>query len=135
MNPEPQYIWTDKDNVVDYTQPMKKLWDNLMLSSFPKIKSFTTLGAMWVEHKKTLGIKYHMWEEDLKFSVEIVFNGDYLKELGWDGISKVDPELFYKVYGKEIFTEIRQRMIEIAKYAGIKISQFDLEGDFKVFID
>jgi hypothetical protein len=34
MKQESQYTWTDKDKVVDYTEPLKKLWDNLIPPQF-----------------------------------------------------------------------------------------------------
>lgn len=133
MNPQKQYVWTDEDTVVDYTKPLKKLWDKLIPSSFPEITSFTTEGAKWVEHKKVLG-PYHAWEEDLKFLVEIVLNQDPLIKLGWNGKDTISKELFNKAYGENFFYNVRQRMVEVAKHVGLNLSQFDLEGDFKVFV-
>ena len=136
MKQESQYTWTDKDKVVDYTEPLKKLWDNLIPPQFPQIKTFETKGAKWVEHKKTLGGDlYYIWEEDLKYLVRITMKKELLIDSGWNGTDKVTQKLFNKVYGEDIFPNIRYKMLHFAKFVGLKLSQFDLEGDFKVFID
>lgn len=131
MSHEKQYVWTDDDKVEDYTEPMKKLWDNLVSPSFPQIKSFETVGVKWVEHIKYVG-PYHMKEQDLKFLVKIVLNQSFLDNTGWKEGDKITQETFNLAYGEGFFYKVRLRMLELAKFVGLNLSQFELEGDFDV---
>ena len=128
---EKQYVWTDKDLVEDYTEPIKKLWDNLITPSFPQIKSFETLGVKWVEHVKHIG-PYNMKERDLKYLVKLVLDKKFLEDSGWKDGEKVTQEMFNMAYGEGFFYNVRLRMLSLVKFVGLNLSQFDLEGDFDI---
>jgi hypothetical protein len=131
MGNEKQYIWTDKDLVEDYTEPIKKLWDNLVPPSFPQIKSFETLGVKWVEHKETMG-PYYRFEQNLKFLVKLELHISFLNDAGWKNGEKVSQKTFDTAYGENFLYNVRGRMLSLVKFVGMNLSQFDLEGDFNI---
>ena len=35
-----EYVWDDKDKVIDQTKRVKKIWDTIMPETYPYIKKF-----------------------------------------------------------------------------------------------
>lgn len=110
------------------------MWDNVIPESFPNILKFDTISSTWVEHKKTMG-PYHIWEDKLYTQIDLVLSSKPFYDNGWDGETKLTQEDFNQVYNSDFFEEVRSRMRELAKYVGLKVSNFDAIINFSISID
>ena len=112
----------------DYTKVLSKIWDNLMPDSYPYVLEFKTNKAVEVFMVKKMG-PYHMNENFIDYDCSVVVDNQPLINLGWDGKGKISKELTEKAYGKNYFHDMRMKLVELAKYAGINYSQFDFGGE------
>jgi len=120
-----------KDKTTDYTDILKKIWDNRIPKIVPVVISFDTIKAIYNEHKKTAG-PYHMWEDKLFFRIKATLPIQPLKDNGFVDGDIINSVLFKQSFG-EIDNHIRDKMIGLAKYVGLNISQFDLNGNITYF--
>jgi hypothetical protein len=122
--------WTeeyDKKNIVaDYTKPLKKIWDTLMPTSYPYIIDFDTDKAVEVKLKRSIG-PYNMEENFIDYECSVTIDNQPLLDIGWDG-GPITDEMAKKAYGELYFLELRAKMVELMKYAGLKFSTFDAGG-------
>jgi len=123
--------YSGEDSTTDYTDKLKKIWDNRIPKVVPIVISFDTIKAIFNEHKKTMG-PYHMWEEKLFFRIKATLPIQPLKDNGFVEGEKITSELFKKSFG-DIDLQIREKMIGLARYIGLNISQFDLDGIITYF--
>ena len=124
-----EYVWDDKDKVIDQTKRVKKIWDTIMPETYPYIKKFDTEGVKEVEHIQRMG-PYHMTERKIKFKVEVTLDSKPLKEIGWSENEEISNEMITKAYGKDYFYEMRNSMRRLLSYVGLdKYSNFDFVGD------
>lgn len=123
--------WTsdykEEDVVADYTKPLKKIWDNLMPTSYPYVLDFNTHKVVEVKQTKQIG-PYTSVENFIDYDCSVTIDNRPLLELGWDG-GKISGELAKKAYGELYFHELRAKMVELMKYAGLKFSTFDAGGN------
>ena len=124
--------WTEDYNeydvVKDYTKVLKKIWDNLMPDSYPYVLEFKTNKAVEVFMVKKMG-PYHMNENFIDYDCSVVVDNQPLIDVGWDGKGKISKELTEMAYGKNYFHDMRMKLVELEKYAGINFSQFDFGGE------
>ena len=126
---ENEYVWDDKDKVIDQTKRVKKIWDTIMPETYPHIKKFDTEGVKEVEHIQRMG-PYHMTERKIKFKVKVTLDSKPLKEIGWSENEEISNEMITKAYGKDYFYEMRNSMRRLLSYVGLdKYSNFDFVGD------
>jgi hypothetical protein len=50
-----------------------------------------------------------------------------LIEIGWDG-GPVSKEMANEAYGENYFHDLRMKIVELSKYAGLNFSNFDFGG-------
>ena len=116
-----------KENIVkDHTKPLSKIWDNLMPTSFPYILDFKTNRASEIKIKRHIG-PYSMTENFIDYDCDVVIDSTPMKKKGWDG-GKITKEMYNEAYGELYFHELRAKMVELMKYAGLKFSNFDAGG-------
>lgn len=120
-----------EDSTIDYTDELKKVWDKRIPKVVPIVISFDTIKAIFNEHKKTMG-PYHMWEEKLFFRIKATLPIQPLKDNGFVEGEKITTELFKQSFG-EIDLQLREKMIGLARYVGLEISQFDLDGNITYY--
>lgn len=124
-----EYVWEDKDEVIDHTKKVKRLWDTIMPETYPYIKKFDTIGVKEVKHIQRMG-PYHMTERKIKFKVEIILDSEPLRKLSWSEDEKITDEMLKDAYGKDYFYEMRHKMHSLLSYIGLdKFSNFDFVGD------
>ena len=118
----------DKEDIVDdHTKVLSKIWDNLMPTTYPYVLKFKTNKAVEVKEIKRMG-PYHMTENFIDYNCDVLIDNKPLMENGWDG-GKISKEFWQKCYGELYFHDMRGQLSELAKYAGIKFSTFDLNGE------
>ena len=118
----------DKEDIVDdHTKVLSKIWDNLMPTTYPYVLKFKTNKAVEVKEIKRMG-PYHMTENFIDYNCDVLIDNKPLIENGWDG-GKISKEFWQKCYGELYFHDMRGQLSELAKYAGIKFSTFDLNGE------
>jgi hypothetical protein len=125
--------YSEDEIVGDYTKPLKKIWDNLMPTTYPHILKFTTKRATEVKQKKKMG-PYSMTENFIDFDCYVIIDNKPLVDFGWDG-GPISLEMAEKAYGDSYFHNMRGAMVELMRYAGIKFSQFDFGGDLKIDVE
>lgn len=118
--------YKEKNVVGDWTVPLSKLWDNLVPTTFPYILEFKTNYAKEVVLDRSFG-PYHHEEHFIDYDVDVVIDNQPLIDVGWDG-GKISNELAKKAYGENYFNDLREKLIDLSKYAGLKFSHFDLNG-------
>ncbi len=122
--------WTEDYNeydvVKDYTKPLKKIWDNLIPQTYPYVLEFETKKALEVKVKKKMG-PYSMTEHFIDYDCKVLIDSKPLIEVGWDG-GPVSKEMADKAYGEHYFHDLRSKIVELSKYAGLNFSQFDFGG-------
>lgn len=125
--------YNEQDIVADYTKPLKKLWDNLIPKTYPHILEFKTNRAVEVKVRRMMG-PYHMDEHFIDYNCDIKIDNQPLIDNGWNG-GEIGKELVKKSYGENYFHELRHRMTQLMKYAGLNFSQFDSGGKFNIELD
>lgn len=116
------------DNIInDYTKPLSKVWDNLMPLSYPHVLEFKTNKVFEVLVKRKMG-PYSMNENFIDYDCDVVIDKTPLIKNGWDG-GKISKELVKESYGELYFHDLRVKMVELMKYAGLKFSTFDAGGE------
>lgn len=125
--------YSGEDIHTDYTDKLKKVWDNVIPKTFPNILEFDTKSAIWVEHKKTMG-PYHIWEETMFAKVSLILSDKPFYKNGWDGKTTLTQEDFNKVYTKEFFMSLRERMYQLSKYLGLNLNNFNLRDNFSILV-
>ena len=125
--------YSGEDIHVDYTDKLKKVWDNVIPKTFANVLEFDTKSAIWVEHKKTIG-PYHIWEDKMYAKINLVLSDKPFYENGWDGEATLTQEDFNKVYTKEFFLNLRDRMYQLSKYLGLKLDNFTLIDNFSILV-
>ena len=126
--------YSGEDTTTDYTESLKKIWDSRIPKKIQNLKSFTTVKAIYNEHKKTMG-PYHVWEDKLFFRAKATLPFEKLKTvMEKKGEEEVTASSFKEVFG-DIDMEIRYQMISLANFTGLKLSQFDLEGNITYYFE
>lgn len=125
--------YSGEDSTTDYTDSLKKIWDLRIPKKNPKVLSFDTIKAIYNEHKKIMG-PYHHWEDKLFFRCKVTIPIEPLKEVGFQEGDKITVELFKKAYG-DIDSDLKYEMIGLARFMGLNISQFDLEGNITYYFE
>ena len=60
----------------------------------------------------------------------LIRNKEPLVKIGWNGNGDITEEMSDKAYGELYFHDMRSKMVELSKYAGLKIkSSFDFGGN------
>lgn len=113
--------------VADYTKPLKRIWDTLMPTSYPYVLDFETHKAVEVKQVKSIG-PYSMSENFIDYDCSVTIDNQPLLDIGWDG-GQITDEMAKKAYGELYFLELRAKMVELMKYAGLKFSTFDAGGN------
>lgn len=132
-NKKRAFSWDDDAKVTDYTQGVKKLWDNALPTYFPEIIKFDTEGAVIVEQFRSLG-PYKISGGGFRFKAKTDLDPSPLKKLG-EIPETLTFEEFKKAYGENFDHELKQRMHSLLKYAGIKVSWFDFDGELTYFME
>lgn len=125
--------YSGEDSTTDYTDSLKKIWDSRIPKKNSKVLSFDTIKAIYNEHKKMMG-PYHMWEDKLFFRCNATLPLEPLKNAGFQGGESITIELFKKAFG-DIDSELRYEMIGLARFVGLNISQFDLQGHISYYFE
>jgi len=68
-----------------------------------------------------------MVENFIDYDCSLTIDNQPLIDLGWDG-GNISAEMTKKAYGELYFHELRAKMTELMKYAGLKFSSFDAGG-------
>jgi hypothetical protein len=118
--------YKQEEIVADYTKPLKKIWDSLMPTSYPYVLEFETHKVVEVKQVRSIG-PYSMVENFIDYDCSLTIDNQPLIDLGWDG-GNISAEMTKKAYGELYFHELRAKMTELMKYAGLKFSSFDAGG-------
>lgn len=128
--------WSEEYNenevVADYTKPLGRIWDTLMPTSYPYVLEFKTNKAVEVNKNKSFG-PYSMWERFIDFDCDVVIDKKPLLDIGWEN-GEISSEMAKKAYGETYFHDLRGKMVELMKYAGLKFSQFDFGGNLNASV-
>lgn len=118
--------YTGEDLTEDYTDVLKKIWDSRIPKKVENVKSFDTIKAIYNKHKKNVG-PLNFWEDKLYFRAQVVLNSEPLKDFKIEG-DTLTKKQFAEAYGENFDESIRSAMVNLAKFFGVDISQFDLDG-------
>ena len=120
--------YKESEIVDDHTKGLSKIWDNLMPEIYPYVLEFKTNKAIEVNKINKMG-PYHINEKFIDYDCYVLVDNKPLIEIGWtkgETISKEDAD---KAYGDNYFHDMRIKMVELSKYAGLGIkSSFDFGG-------
>ena len=119
--------YKEEEIVKDHTKPLKKIWDNLMPTSYPYVIEFNTNKVVEVKQLKKMG-PYSMNEHFIDYDCSAIIDSKPLVDLGWNG-GPISNELAKKAYGELYFHDFRLKMNELMKYAGLNFSNFDSGGN------
>ena len=128
-----QEKYNETDVIQDLTKPLSKIWDNLMPLSYPFVLEFKTNRVFEVEKIETMG-PYHMTHNFIDYDCNVLLDNQPLKDMGWKG-EKITIEFAKKAYGENYFFEMRNKMVSLSVYAGIKVSQFDMGGPLHMRVE
>jgi hypothetical protein len=125
--------WSEKyeesDIIDDHTKVLSKIWDNLMPKTYPYVLEFKTNKAVEVNKVKKMG-PYHMNEKFIDYDCYVLIDKEPLVKIGWNGNGDISEEMSHKAYGELYFHDMRSKMVELSKYAGLRInSSFDFGGE------
>jgi hypothetical protein len=121
--------YKESEIVADHTRVLSKIWDNLMPTTYPYVLEFRTNRAVEVHKIKKIG-PYNADEKFIDYNCYVLVDKEPLVKIGWNGDSTVSEEMTIKAYGENYFMEMRRHMVELSKYAGLKIkSSFDFGGE------
>jgi hypothetical protein len=121
--------YKESEIVEDYTKVLSKIWDNLMPETYPYVLEFRTNRAVEVNKVKKMG-PYHMNERFIDYDCYVLIDKEPLVKIGWKGNGTITEEMSNKAYGDLYFHDMRVKMVELSKYAGLKInSSFDFGGE------
>ena len=125
--------WSEKyeesDIIEDHTKVLSKIWDNLMPKTYPYVLEFKTNKAVEVNKVKKMG-PYHMNEKFIDYDCYVLIDKEPLVKIGWNGNGDISEEMTDEAYGELYFHDMRSKMVELSKYAGLKInSSFDFGGE------
>ena len=120
--------YKESEIVDDHTKGLSKIWDNLMPETYPYVLEFKTNKAIEVNKINKMG-PYNINEKFIDYDCYVLVDNKPLIEIGWtkgETISKEDAD---KAYGDNYFHDMRIKMVELSKYAGLGIkSSFDFGG-------
>jgi hypothetical protein len=120
--------YKESELVADYTKVLSKIWDNLMPATYPYVLKFRTNKAVEVNKVNKIG-PYHMNERFIDYDCYVLIDKEPLTKIGWNGKGDITEEMSDKAYGDLYFHDMRVKMVELSKYAGLKInSAFDFGG-------
>jgi len=120
--------YKESEIVEDHTKVLSKIWDNLMPTTYPYVLEFRTNKAVEVYKIKKMG-PYNADEKFIDYDCYVLVDKEPLVKVGWDGDSTVSEEMTIKAYGKSFFLNMRRHMVDLSKYAGLKLnSSFDFGG-------
>ena len=120
--------YKESEIVEDHTQVLSKIWDNLMPATYPYVLEFKTKKAVEIHKVKKMG-PYHMTERYIDYDCYVLIDGEPLHEIGWTSKRPITKQESTKAYGGNYFDEMRFKMVELSKYAGLGIkSSFDFGG-------
>jgi len=121
--------YKESEIVEDYTRVLSKIWDNLMPTTYPHVLEFKTNKAVEVYKIKKMG-PYHMNERFIDYDCYVLIDKEPLVKIGWNGNGDISEKMSDKAYGELYFHDMRSKMVELSKYAGLKInSSFDFGGN------
>jgi hypothetical protein len=119
--------YKESEIVEDHTRGLSKIWDNLMPTTYPYVLEFKTNKAVEVYKIKKMG-PYHANERFIDYDCYVLIDKEPLVKIGWNG-GTVSEEMTKEVYGEHYFMNMRRHMVDLSKYAGLKInSSFDFGG-------
>lgn len=119
--------YSGEDRTFNYTEPLRKLWGSKLPQSLPYVENCETSYAIFNEHKVEMG-PFYRWQDKLFIKVVITLNPKPLIEAGYQGEEQISESLFIKAYGNDFDYKIKGRMLQLVRYIGLNVSQFDLEG-------
>ena len=120
--------YNESEVVEDHTKGLSKIWDNLMPATYPYVLEFRTNKAVEV-HKITKMGPYHINEKFIDYDCYVLIDDEPLIKSGWNKGEVISKEDADKAYGHEYFHNMRVKMVELSKYAGLGIqSSFDFGG-------
>ena len=126
--------FNESDIVEDHTKVLSKIWDNLMPRTYPHVLEFTTNKAVEVLKIKKLG-PYHMEGRFIHYDCHVLIDKEPLVNIGWNINDDISDEMVDKAYGKNYFYNMKIKLIELSKYAALKIhSSFDFGGELDATI-
>jgi hypothetical protein len=120
--------YKESEVVEDHTKGLSKIWDNLMPTTYPYVLEFKTNKAVEV-HKITKMGPYHINEKFIDYDCYVLIDDEPLIKSGWSKGETISKEDADKAYGQNYFHDMRVKMVELSKYAGLGIkSSFDFGG-------
>ena len=125
--------YEESEVINDWTRPLKKIWDNLMPVSYPYILEFETKKVVEVKQKKYIG-PYSHTEHFIDYDCYLKVDNKPLIDVGWDG-GKITKKLVDEAYGEMYFHDMREKMRELSKFAGLRFSNFDMGGNLNTTVD
>jgi hypothetical protein len=125
--------YTEDEIVGDFTKPLSKIWDNLIPTLYPHVLSFKTNKVVEVKQIKKMG-PYSMTERFLDYDCEVLIDNKPVVKIGWDG-GEISKEMADKAYGENYFFNLRSKLVDLSKYAGLNFNQFDFGGKLRASVN
>jgi hypothetical protein len=128
-------FYDESEIVADHTKSLSKIWDNLMPTTYPHVLEFKTKKAVEVNKVQKMG-PYSMTERFIDYDCYVLIDRQPLVKIGWDFDGSIPGEVAKKAYGENYFHDMRMKMVELSKYAGLRItSQFDFGGKLDAHVN
>ena len=127
--------YKESEIVEDHTRVLSKIWDNLMPTTYPYVLEFRTNKAVEVYKIKRMG-PYHANERFIDYDCYVLIDKEPLVRIGWKGEGTISEPMAKAAYGEHYFHDMRNKMVELSKYAGLKIvSSFDFGGKLDAHVN
>jgi hypothetical protein len=106
-----------------------------MPSTYPHILEFKTKKAVEVNKVQKMG-PYSITERFIDYDCYVLIDKEQLVRIGWEGKGVISEPMAKAAYGENYFQDMRNKMVELSKYAGLKIlSSFDFGGKLDAHIN
>ena len=128
-------FYDESEIVADHTKSLSKIWDNLMPTTYPHVLEFKTKKAVEVKKIQKMG-PYSMTERFIDYDCYVLIDKEPLVKIGWKGEIPISEPMAKAAYGEHYFHDMRNKMVELSKYTGLKIlSSFDFGGKLDAHIN
>lgn len=125
--------YKENEIMADYTKSLRKIWDNLLPETYPYVIDFKTNKVVEVKQDKYIGPYSHN-EHFIHYDCDLKLDNTPLIDAGWDG-GEITSKLVKMAYGENYFDDLRYKLRELSKYAGLSFSNFDMGGNINTRVD
>ena len=77
---------------------------------------------------------YSRTERFLDYDCEVLIDNKPVVKIGWDG-GEISKEMADEAYGENYFFNLRSKLVDLSKYAGLNFNQFDFGGKLRASVN